>query len=459
MLSRLLRPTVHAFLTWDFRTWFLQWLLDGVVQSFFTTRIAGEDWDVAGGPMGWSWACVCAQSMTAAFARAVLQELGRRPSQVGQLEFCIDNSIVAITAASLSAKQLWAAVKTVANRTGIVVKPSSVEMGDAVDWLCFRLDRRSGTATFKAGFVERLDAARRRIRNGYRQQQPTVMEVWSILGLLIVAVYAAGWPFRLLRAVFAWMKIHAPPPDQPAAWSLRVPFPHPQFVRDVLEALSTATIIPRLLKGGPTLAWAVADASGAKDGLNATVVFTRDMTRLRVYECASPGEHIAHRELCAQVWTARIIADMLPDAPPRVRMGTDTPVLPPTVHLFCDNAVALAAVDRGSSVTAPEPLSMALEDALDVLEQRKGVSVDAHRVPTHQCIADPWTRGAKPVSYDWPRTCAHPFEVGNVCPCILRDMENTGVNVDRVRAFVADPPPWRQTRDPLVDWHTRGIVQ
>ena len=446
MLSVLLRPDVHSLVTWDFRTWFLEWILHPAVRAYFTTIINGVVHDLEGGPMGWSWACVIAQSMTAAFSRAVLVQLGRGPT-AAQFEFCIDNTGVAIIDPSLTPDALMTAVREVARRTGIVIKPSSVEMGDTVDWLCYTLRRTTSDAVFKKAYVERLRAAQSRVRNGARQRDMTLQEVWSVLGLLVVTVYAAGWPFRLLKAVFLWMKEHAPPPGAPERWGDRVPFPHPRFVSDMLRALAAATVVPRPLPGGPTAAWAVADASGKEN--NAVVIFLPAVTIINIYRCEAVL--IAERELCAQVSAMRTIADHLTPVPPGQA--------PAAVHLFCDNEVATAAAERGSSVSAHEQLGLALEEAKDELEQRLRAHCSVHPVRTQKCLADPWTRGTRPTDYVWPRTCDHPFGVGQVCDCILAHMRETDAPMERVLAFVEDPPAWGSTSDPLVEWCARGIVQ
>ena len=446
MLSVLLRPGTHALVAWDFRTWFLEWALHPAVRAYFTTTVNGVDHDVEGAPMGWSWACVIAQSMTAAFARAVLLDLGKGPQSI-QFEFCIDNTGTAIIDEEISAEDLLRSVRAVAKRTGVVIKPSSVETGDVIDWLCYTLNRAERTATFKTAYVERLHAAQSKVRNGFRKQQPTTHEVWSILGLLVISVYAAGWPFRLLRPIFIWMKEHAPPPGEQERWQRRVPFPHPRFVSDMFRALAACTIIPRPLPGGQTAAWAVADASG-KDN-NATVVFLPSCTIISIYKCQSPL--IADRELCAQVTAMRIIAERVPPAPSGQAARA--------VHLFCDNEVATAAAERGSSVSSPTHLSQELENAKDDIEFRLDARCSVHPVRTLKCLADPWTRGTRPAEYEWPKTCSHPFGVGQVCGCILAHMRDTGAPMERVMAFVSDPPAWGSASDPLEEWCARGVVQ
>ena len=250
--------------------------------------------------------------------------------------------------------------------------------------------------------------------------------------------------------IFAWMRTHAPPPGGTAEWQRQVDFPYPRFVADALQALAVCTIIPRPLPGGEVVAWAVADASGKEN--NAMVIFLPECTILSVYRCAAPL--IADRELCAQVASMRTIAARVRPAPPGQRR-TDR-----AVHLFCDNEVATAAVDRGSSVSAPDPLSKALEETKEDVEQRLRAHVSIHPVRTHKCLADPWTRGTKPAEYEWPRTCGHPYGVGCVCECVLAHLRGTGAPMERVLAFVAEPPAWGQaTPDPLVEWCARGIVQ
>jgi hypothetical protein len=65
MLSKLLRPGVRFYISFDFTTWFCQLVCDPEVSKYFGVQLGmGPRHAVRGLPMGFSWACNIAHSIT-----------------------------------------------------------------------------------------------------------------------------------------------------------------------------------------------------------------------------------------------------------------------------------------------------------------------------------------------------------------------------------------------------------
>lgn len=461
MRAKLLDRRVKAYVVYDFQTWFLQFILHPEVRAFFTTTLkSGEVAELEGAPMGWSWACTLAQAMTVAFARAVLQDLRASPDEL-IAEFCIDNTIIATTTDTITTEAILASVRKVAERTGIRVKPSSVDSGTTVEWLMYQLDCTTRTATFKEAYRQRLLSAAAKIRNGFRRRDPTLLEAWSVSGLLIFTIYAAGQSLRPVRPLLEWLAAHAPPTQDRSAWLNRAPLPYPRMQRELILHLAQATAQPPLLPGGAPSAWCVTDAAGDGDrqsqqGLNAVVISTPSALRLEVYRCSSPD--IASRELCAQLRAFRSILEMLPDDPE----AREAP-RPPCILSFVDNEVARAALRRGFSMSSPDGLAASMHDTLSDVRQT-GHHPNVLRVDTHHCLADPWTRTllrGDPVPEGvtvWERTCGHPWVPTVLCPCEVDHLRDTGADMTKVRRWLDEPPCWRSSTDPYTTWHDQGVI-
>ena len=463
MLAKLLHPRVKWFYAFDFQTWFVQLKCHPHVASFFTTRHPdGSIYDVVGVPMGWSWACACAHTLTAAVTRAILEDLGCEPDDV-VAEFCIDNVILGVTSDDITPEMISASVERVTRRFGIRVKASATEHGTSVDWLMWRLDATSRTAVFKPAYVDRLNTAAARARKGDRAAGTTLIEVWAIAGLIIFSTYAAGRSLTQIAPVLHWMARHSPPPNAPPEhWKVPLDegFPHWRLIWDAAKLLAGVEVTPRPLPESPPVAWAITDSAGGR-GNNATLVFTPRWTYLNIYQCRSDG--IADRELCASTHALGVMADYIEGEQPAVGAGA-TPTQR-SIYVFTDNEVARAALDRGFSLCAEsESLRIEVEDKIRGL-RGGAVHVAARRVDTRRCVADAWTRldpsgNRVPTSTRrWERTCGHEFEVTRICACDRARFATTNVDLAVLDRWCDDPPRWRPQSSSMTSWYQGMICQ
>ena len=437
MLQRLLQDGVHTFVAFDFRTWFCQLTCHPAIASLFTTLIDGEEYALAGVPMGWSWACVVAHTLTIGFSRAVLAELGDDARHVLATEYCIDNSIFALND-QLAPARVWGAVQRVAARMNIQLKESATEMGRSVDWLMYRLDAQTKTASFKPEYCERLQRVAKRARRG---GGTTVAEVWSAIGLAIYSLYAARRPMAVAAPLWRWLAAHTPPPGVAgSAWGgAAVPhFEHWRLLWDVAELCRQATISPppyvATLMDTPD--WAVTDAAGG--GTCCCLRFEVDRRAMVVYQC--PASLIAEKELCVLVTAieAAVVARQKEPRPRRAR----------AVVVWTDNENARIAATRGWALWPNGPLRRRLEEVTAAAEA-VDLWVQVMRVDTTRCIADAWTRLdashsalAQGVTLrSWPRPpCAHRPGLGRVCACDVEWVRADGAPSGPAEAWRLDPP-------------------
>lgn len=436
MVSRLLKPGVVAFLAFDFRTWFVQLRLHPLISAHFRTIIDGELYEIAGVPMGWAWACVIAHSLTIAFTRAVIAELGAAADGIVAVEHCIDNTIFALSD-SLSPEQAYAAVTRVATRLGVTLKESATEMGATVDWMLYRLNADKSIATFKDDYIKRLSALARRARRG---GDTRIAELWHCIGLAVFTLYAAQAPMTPAAPLWAWLAAHVPPAGvHGRTWGAQhvAGFPHWRLLCDIASAARDAVIRPLpWVRALPTDApWGVTDAAGS--GMNALLLCTPHERRLVVYRCAAT--RIDQKELCALVTTAeRAVADR--------RAAGGTPAEPELLTLWTDNEVARAAMARGWATWPHARLATRLEavmrDAQDV-----GLLIVVMRVGTEACLADAWTRrdaNGKPTeegSRVVPRpACVHRPTYGRICPCDVQWARDCGVRTECFEEHRRAPP-------------------
>lgn len=452
MLSKLLHPDVRYYIVWDYATWFVQLKCHPGVRRFFTTRVGRQLYELAGAPMGWDGACAVAQALTAAFTRALLAELSLTTNDI-TCEFCIDNTIWAVRCA-VEPDTVTAALRRVAARFNVVIKKDSITTGPSVEWLTYALDVRTRTAVFKDAYKEKLRAAVRLVRNGYRTRAPTVLEVWSICGLLIFSRYAARGSLRDLKPILLWLQQTAREAlADSTVWTAQRPMPEPRLLREALERLVDVTIAPPPLPGATVPdAWTVSDAAGGADGRTVWLVFTRASTTLRVYAC--PSTLIAERELCGLVGGC--------DA--AVTLASHAGCAPRRIVSYTDNEVARAAAARGYSVTAADEVAARLEQQ-EASMVGKQVSREVYRVPGERCIADAWTRklpNGAPVPFglwSWPRTCAHDWVPLQPCTCVRAALATTGADMSVFERWSETLPTGADLRDPRGAWHAAGIVE
>lgn len=443
MLQRLLHPGVKWFYAFDFRTWFLQLRCNALVGAWFSTDFGdAKRVRLCGVPMGWAWACVAAHVITVAFTRAVLKALGPDIAKHIVAEWCIDNTIFAISTDDVSPQQITDEVERVAARFGVVVKRSATEHGRSVDWLVYKLDAQTRTAVFKQEYCERIARVVRRTRRG---GMSTMSEMWSVIGFVVFTCYAARHPLTDVKWLLEWLAETAPPPEAMADWGAKpVPvFPFWRLLNEVARGFEKHTVAappcPRTLG-----AWVVSDA--ATTGNSVALVFLPTQTRLSVYRCQGA---IAPRELCATVRGASMALD--------VRAQTTGKA----IVLYGDNEPARAAAARGYALWADPELHRRFRAEWRRADAQ-GCAMISMRVDTHRCLADAWTRKDAagllvPVQERvFPRTCEHEFRVGVVCACVRAQLAGTGVDMNKFDAWQADPPPRprlpvEQVRSPLVE--------
>ena len=452
MLAKLLQPSVRWFLTYDFSTWFVQIRACAAVAALFVAHAAKHDYpEMCGIPMGWAWACVIAHCLTVAFARAVLQALPQAARGGLIFEFCIDNTIIAVTSeATVTREQLLTAIQATAARFNISIKPSSIEHGTSVDWLAYNLNATTHTAKFRDAYIQKLIDTRTRIRNVFRRRSPTLLEAWSIIGLLLFSLYAARIPLTHASEVVTWLAHNAPHHDDSAQWLAQANCPYWRPVWDSLGVLADYDIPPPPIPRRRPHSWSISDA--ASTGNNVSILFTPRTVTLHVYRCARAG--IFEKELCASIHCLLLTAGWLQGE--RTRSGDH-------VH-FTDNEVSRASVARRYTIHA-QALSGVLEHVVRVLEKDFDTHIQSRRVVTTSCIADAWTRldlNGRAVAcgtWTWQRTCQHPFNVASVCPCIVQQVRALGVPMGVFDEFHQSPPAWAYPTDINTAWQTRTVLE
>lgn len=447
MLRRLLTPNTRYIVAWDFTTWFVELRVHPALAGMFTTVIDGVVYAVEGVPMGWAWACAIAQAITAAVTRATMQRLGLTTDDV-TAEHCIDNGIVAITSDKVTPDQWIAALRKVAADHGVHLKESSIDIATPsqpeVDWLLYTLNIVQGSARFKDQYISRLRDAQRRVRQAWRKAPPTLVEIWSVAGLVIFSMYAARKPLYHLRTLVSWLGGNAPPVDRPEAWQTTPSFPYARMLWDALNVLAPIVINPPVSPSSDVRMWAITDASGAQYGNSVLLLRSATQTILHVYRRKYEG--IADSELCPVVRVMHAAA-----------RGVGGSLV-----LYTDNEVTRAVASRGSSVTAPEPLAGNLVVASGELEVAR-TFVSINRVDTLRCVADAWTRlgrDGKPVppqSHVWRRTCNHPW-LYTFCKCIIEQFASTGVDLGVLHRWMADPPPRPFLHCGSASWYQGGVT-
>ena len=431
MLQRLLRPDVAWYLAFDFQTWFLQLIVADGIKWLFGTVLAGQLCRLKGVPMGLAWACVIAHALTVGFTRAVMQELGNDSKYILTAEFCIDNTIYAVSKdAPFTPDQLYATVKRVAQKMNIALKDSATESGTRVEWLVYVLDAEKRKASFKPAYIQRLESARALARSS---RPRTTADLWAMLGLVIFTCYAARWPLTRAAHLVDWLAAHAPPTEAAAvpAWGRSTPeFPHGRLAHDLLQQAAGATVDPPPpLSRGTHGPWAVTDASTS--GNEVACVFRGDHVHVRIVRRGSGPIHVL--ELSAALMALEKVLDEPAEVAER------------GVPLYIDNDVARAALERGWALWADAAQAARLEGIAARLEQLHA-SVLPVRVDTTRCIADAGTRrtttgdDVPEQTFTITRTCAH--DRHTVCPCVDAEFEARHLPCATLRAWREQPPWW-----------------
>lgn len=418
MLAKLLAPEVYAYICFDFQTWFAQIAPHREVARYFATKIGRTVWGLTGIPMGWSWACVIAQYLTQAFARAVLSRLKLERSEV-VVEFCIDNTIIAFrriqgrpAVSSEELLEVMRVVQTVADEMNIRIKASATEIGERVEWLPYVLDAGSKRAHFKTSFKEKLEACRSEAQVRAQRGAPcALIEVWRTVGLVLFALYAAMLPLSRLRNSIRWMASVARSVESDREWLTQTrSFEYWEEVRSAADAAAQTAeegIRPPPLREDVETkirAWFVSDA--ATSGNCSFVSFSPEQVTVRSWT-APLGARIETLELEAHL---RALSHVMQQAEgPGLFLG------------YGDNVVALAAQRRGYSMIAPTHLAAQVEVCAEALRSR-GQMLLAPYVESKACLADVWTRRAEPVDRTFPACVSCPYVPGAPCECTLRQL-------------------------------------
>lgn len=407
MLSRLLAPGVLWYLAWDFSTWFAELRVHPEVEEWFGLELRNGVWLVQGVPMGWAWACAIAQFLSIAIVRRLIDRLGWNQGDFVS-EVCIDNCIVGVRREGVDQKETLRVLRETCMEFGAHLKESAIEMGHTVDWMCYRLNTSTKTATFKESFKEKL----RRVAEQW--SAGTIREAWGRVGAVLFGCHAAILPLSKMRETLEWIVSSSPASltkwelqhheaghDESTihGWDSRIVVPAEigKQLTVMAEQLRDAVIFPPCQVGGYK-AWIIADASTS--GYDAYVCITPNSMVLKAYQ----GNGMIHiRELDVQFKALRRAERML---------KKEGDVQGVTVLSFGDNNTANAAIRRGYAMWYTDA------DAEFERMKRSGSHIDIHRVDTTACVADIWTRPG--VSRDEKEllTCDH-YRPGILCTCAV----------------------------------------
>lgn len=425
-LARLLDPSVMAYLTYDFRTWFIQLTVVAEVREFFAVRFpSGEVWILTGVPMGWSWACAIAHSLTQAFARAVVVKLGLR-SEEATFDFCIDNTIIALRTLRISPATVYEMVVEMAASFGIVLKGSATEMGSRVEWLPYKLDLVTGSATLKPSLRTKLMAM------SPPTDPTTLIDIWRACGLVVWSSYAAMWPLTRVKEIMRWLASSAPGPEEQDRWNEVRIFPLWTSLVETARELA-GTVIPHpcgmFVSPDADSVWFLADA--ASTGNCSYIVFTGKQMIRRIWP-AIAGVRIEESELLAFVEGLGCAVG---------ESSGKSAILG-----YSDNTTALSAVWNGYSLWASQLTARRLEDT--TMDARRAGGFLAAHVGTHKNIPDVWTRiriGGRKLP-EWaakPRCLIHTRTLGRLCSCdeeTLRQWDVPSEKMPVLEAYFREGP-------------------
>jgi hypothetical protein len=298
---------VHALWGIDFKSWFVQLEVDSHVRDTFFCVLFGAKWKrMTGMPMGFSWAPVVAQAITSVITREACKRFV--PRRVVYASAYIDNVAVALSSAE-DAEEWHRTFMTVANETGAVVKPSSIEQGISIEWRGLALDLLTRTATLKLPFVHRLSSATALLKTAPLSTVPRQVPFKTAVSALAFVIYATMARMRPLGIIHNSMKWLAKLSSlsfvtQPAVSAPRqVLLELDQVVADAANPITLAEfsypyrpahMIGRVLPHS----CGVSDAAGGSGAFRAWATHTTKGMTLRV-EAAPPTIHIGCHEFRA----------------------------------------------------------------------------------------------------------------------------------------------------------------
>lgn len=395
MIDRLFRKKVRFFFSWDYSTWFVQLMTDREVAKWFgiVTDAKEAEEVMMGEPMGWAWACAIAQYCSIAIMRNFLSELGATEEDVS-VEICIDNCVVAVHAERFEQQQMVDALRKVCGEHGAVLKESALDVGERVEWMVYVLDAKEHRAEWKEGFQEKLSGV---ASKEWMKKEMPYRELWTIAGLVLFAMYAAGHVLIPLRRTLKWLAENSPSVEE---WELQVDSIPADHLEDLRIAANLLVDDQHFMSPRRQIneydAWIIADASTS--GWDAYIVITSKGMMLKSYE----GKGMIHeRELAVQL-------EAMQDT---IREGMVQPE-GACFLLYGDNTTANKALKRGYALWCEGT------DVDFAVLRRGDVRWEEERVETHRNVADAWTRVSSRVSVKQMfAECEH-YRPGVICACI-----------------------------------------
>lgn len=426
MLSKLLRPGVRFYLSFDFTTWFCQLLCDTEVSKYFGVRLGmGIRHAVRGLPMGFSWACNIAHTITKVIVRRALQALGASEEDI-VAEFCIDNVVLAVYG-TYEEDAIMKALRAAAKEAGAVFKESAFESGDSVDWLCYRLHCRGADGK---PFATLKDSYKVRLQKLAESREPqTVREAWRQAGLVLFTAYAVGCPLWDLKSLVVWLAANVPQSKE--GWDNKCPNMTPRAAMLSWSKRHLGDVIYPAPSPSKTFnVWFISDAATSNGGKEVYILVEKDCVTLEVSAARIQGRTSNELELSAHVAGGG-------EAIKKATEGS-------TVVGYGDNTSCLSAERRSYALWVEEALEVRMKSMHQERIQKR-IYLAAPYVNTTVCVADAWTRTEWIGSKRQRFTCKHELRPGVLCDCtigILRSWMPDPKGEETLAAWVAQQVPW-----------------
>lgn len=200
-LRWLLKDGSNWFASFDFKSWFVQLKPVPQVAAFFGARLHDGIYILAGIPMGWSWAPIIAQLTSEAIVRRMILKLAVKPIAV---IVYIDNVIMIFAGpARRKEKMILGTVLAEARECGVVIKESSILVGERAPWLGLEVDAIAQAFRLKPTFIEKVIKA-------WKQAQDCnfvipVRAWYTILSCLIHLVWTSQEALAVISRAIEWM--------------------------------------------------------------------------------------------------------------------------------------------------------------------------------------------------------------------------------------------------------------
>lgn len=413
-LSRLAHdPEVRCMVALDFKSWFVQLRPDQRVADVFFRSSLGELGDVVvqGLPMGFAWAPVIAQSVALAFARTVRNELEAKGIHVQCSFTYIDNVLFGIRNPA-EAHHVRESCARVASRWGIVIKPSSWDVGAEVEWRGTRIDAAAGRARLVDKFVVKVRTAIQAAdRKGWALP---VADTVPLISCLIYATYVRDRPLADIIEPLRML-------SRLASSLNKGDITHASVQRWGRDAAAAATTIgdgladwwiPRRRRApgaqdsvAPRVT-GVSDAAGpSESGESRCWAYAYHSHHQMVVHVESIGDNTDIFELELMAMAAGVLdaqGDVLGSAPGAAPSESGQEGL---LHWSCDNLRAIFVLDRGWSALWKVNATLA-QWYHSVLPRYEEIQV-AYVQSAHN-IVDVFTRAARPGRITAPACPKHP---------------------------------------------------